>query len=396
MVERQNSFDSGGLVPRALMIGVVGLALCAVGGVLYPAPMLRSYLVAYNLFLGIALGCLPLLMLYHLVGGHWGRAIRRLLEAATRTLPLLALLFVPLLFGLPELYRWAGPGALNDPDLAHEALYLNVPAFIGRAVFYFVVWIILELLLNRWSRRQDATGDPRLSGWLAMLSGPGIVLYGLTVTFASIDWIMSLSPDWFSTIFPVIYSLGQILSAFAFAVMVATWLAPQAPLSHVLTGLCMRDLGNLLLTFVMFWAYVSFSQFLLMWCGNLPEEIRWYVPRFQSGWQVFGWALVACQFALPFVLLLSRDIKQNPRMLCRVAALILVMRLVDLFWQVVPNFAPGDLLGHALEFVGSLVAIAGVGGVWLAAFVWQVRKMPLLPVHDMERQPEFLPEAHHE
>jgi Ni/Fe-hydrogenase subunit HybB-like protein len=249
--------------------------------------------------------------------------------------------------------------------------------------------------LNRFSRRQDESGDPRAASWMATISGPGIVLYGLTVTFAAIDWIMSLSPDWFSTIFPVIFSLGQILSAMAFAILVATWLAPRRPMSHVLTGLVMRDLGNLLLTFVMLWSYVSFSQFLLIWCGNLPEEIRWYAPRFQGGWQVFGWALVGCQFVLPFVLLLSRDIKQNPRMLFRVAALVLVMRLVDLFWQVVPNFGPDDLSGHALEFVGTVVAVAGVGGVWLAAFVWQLQKMPLLPLHDAEL-PEFRPEAHHE
>ena len=230
---------------------------------------------------------------------------------------------------------------------------------------------------------------------MATISGPGIVLYGLTVTFAAIDWIMSLSPDWFSTIFPVIFSLGQILSGFAFAVLVATWLAPRRPMSHVLTGLVMRDLGNLLLTFVMLWSYVSFSQFLLIWCGNLPEEIRWYAPRFQGGWQIFGWALVGCQFVLPFVLLLSRNIKQNPRMLFRVAALILVMRLVDLFWQVVPNFAPDDLSGHALEFVGTFVAVVGVGGVWLAVFIWQLQKMPLMPVHDAELPP-YRPEAHHE
>jgi len=392
MVERENNLDSSGFARRALMVGVVGLALCALGAVLYRGPMLRSYLVAYNLVLGLSLGCLPMIMLYHLVGGRWGFAIRRILEAATRTLPLMALLFVPLLFDLPELYRWATPEALGDPAIVHKAVYLNVPWFIGRAAIYFVVWILLAMLLNFWSRRQDESDDPRTAGWLATLSGPGIVLFGLTITFAAIDWIMSLSPDWFSTIFPVIYAVGQILSGFAFTVGVAMWLAPRPPLDRVLTGLVMRDLGNLLLAFVMLWAYMSFSQFLLIWCGNLPEEIQWYLPRFNGGWQIIAMALVGLQFALPFVLLLSRDIKQNPRTMFRVAVLILGMRLVELFWQVVPNFDPGDLSGHALEIVGTLVAVAGIGGVWMAAFVWQLQKMPLLPVHPIPPDGE----AHHE
>jgi hypothetical protein len=340
----------------------------------------------------MSLGCLPLVMLYHLVGGNWGVAIRRILEAATRTLPLMALLFVPLLFGLPQLYRWAAPEALSDPALAHKAIYLNVNGFIGRAVFYFVVWILLMFLLNRWSRRQDDSDDARPAGWLATLSGPGIVLFGLTITFAAVDWIMSLSPDWFSTIFPVIYAVGQILSGLAFAVGVAMGLAPRPPLDRVLTGLCMRDLGNLLLTFVMLWAYMAFSQFLLIWCGNLPEEIQWYLPRFNGGWQLIALAMIGLQFVLPFVLLLSRDIKQNPRSMFRVAVLILGMRLVELFWEIVPNFAPDDLPGHALEIVLTLIAVAGIGGVWMAAFVWQLQKMPLVPVHGLPSETE----AHHE
>jgi len=391
-VERESNLNSSGFARRSLLIGVVGLAICAGGGALWPGPMLRSYLVAYNLILGMSLGCLPMIMLYHLVGGQWGFAIRRILEAATRTLPLLAILFVPLLFGLPQLYPWARPDALSDPVIAHKAVYLNGPAFIGRAAACFIIWIILAMLLSRWARRQDESNEPRVAGWLATLSGPGIVLFGLTITFAAIDWIMSLSPNWFSTIFPVIYAVGQILSGLAFATAVATWLAPRPPLDRVLTGLCMRDLGNLLLAFTMLWAYMAFSQFLLIWCGNLPEEIRWYQPRFEGGWQILALALVGLQFILPFVLLLSRDIKQNPRSLFRVAVLILAMRLVDLFWEVVPNFAPEGLPGHAIEILGTAVALAGIGGVWLASFVWHLQKMPLLPVH----APQADSEVYHE
>jgi hypothetical protein len=369
---------------RALGIGAAALLLCVGGAALLGrAAFFRSYLVACNFWLGIALGGLAIVMIHHLTGGGWGRVIRRLLESATRTLPVLALLFVPLLFGLHDLYKWTDQAAVaSDELLQHKSLYLNTPFFVIRAAVYFVAWIVIAYFLNRWSRQQDETADPGLPRRFRLLSGPGLVICGLTITFAAVDWLMSLEPHWVSTIFPVVIAVGQVLAAFAFAIAAAALLASRPPLSEAITAEHLNDLGNLLLAFVMLWAYVSFSQFLLIWSGNLPEEVRWYIPRFQGGWEWVGAALLIGQFALPFLLLLSRDVKRNPRSLAVVAGIVLVMRFVDLLWQVVPAFEPEGLLGHWLDLLAAPLAALGVGGVWVAAFLWQLRKMPLLPLHD--------------
>ena len=376
-----------GVQRRALGVGAAGLILCAGIGVFQHGAFFRGYLVAYNFWLGVALGCLAITMLYHLTGGGWGLILRRLLESATRTLPLLLVFFVPLLFGLHELYEWADPeAAARDSLLQHKSVYLNVPRFVAFSAGYFVIWLVIAYLLNQWSRDQDATADPRLLRRFRLLSAPGLVLYGLTITFASVDWVMSLDWHWYSTIFPVVFAIGQVLTGFAFATAAAAFLASRPPLADIVTPAHFQDLGNLLLAFVMFWAYVSFSQFLLIWSGNLPEEIRWYAPRFEGGWQWIGVGLILCQFAVPFLLLLSREVKRNPRALCRVAVLVLCMRFVDLMWQIVPAFPPGDLLGHWLDIATALLAWLGLGGIWMGVFVWQLKRMPLLPLHD----PAFL------
>jgi hypothetical protein len=391
---------------RALAIGVTGLILCALVALFSPAPVFRSYLVAYNFWLGIALGCLAIVMLYHLTGGRWGLILRRLLESGSRTLPVLAVLFLPIIFGLflplvfgpGHLYIWTDPHEVaGDNLLQRKSHYLNIPGFIIRAVVYFAVWIVIAFLLNWWSREQDRTGDPDLSRRMRILSGPGLVLYGLAVTFASVDWLMSLQPLWFSTIFPVVFAMGQVLAGLAFVIAVMALLMSQPPLSETVSAANLQDIGNLLLAFVMFWSYVAFAQFLLIWSGNLPEEIQWYLPRFQGGWQWLGVSLVLCQFALPFLLLLSRDIKRNPRALAAVAVFVLVMRFVDLVWQILPTprtlrpqpDEPGDLLAHWLDIVTAIVAVLGVGGIWIAVFLWQLKKMPLLPLHDPEGEPGY-------
>lgn len=362
----------------ALIAGGAGLAGCVLGVVLgFHQQFFRSYLVAFNLFLGVALGCLVILMLQHLTGGAWGFILRRPLEAGTRTLPLLAILFVPLAFGLTDLYSWANPEVVaRDPDLEHKSRYLNVGFFLGRAAFYFAVWVGLALLLDYWSRRYDETGDFAVSERMRRSSGPGLVLYGLTVTFAAIDWLMSLEPHWYSTIYGGLIGMGQVLSGFTFAVAVLMLLGTRPPLDRVLSTNNLRDLGSLMLAFVMVWAYLGFSQFLLIWSGNLEEEIPWYVARLQGGWSYVGLALILFHFALPFVLLLSADLKRNRVTLAAVALLVLAMRVVDLFWLIVPAYRVG-LSVHLLD----VAALVGVGGVWLWVFLWQVQQRPLLPVH---------------
>jgi hypothetical protein len=359
--------------------GAGGLALCGVGLWWSSTQFFRSYLLAYLFWIGMPLGCLAVLMLHHLVGGAWGAIIRRVLEAGTRTLPLMGLLFTPLLFGLHDLYRWANPDILaTDVLLQRKAPYLNAPWFVARAAVYFAVWTTLSYWLNRWSRAQDqAEADP-YERRMRLLSGPGLVLYVLTMTFAAVDWVMSLEPDWFSTLYGILVIVGHILATFALVIVIAARLADAPPVAAVISAAHFHDLGNLLLAFVLLWAYIAFSQFLIIWAGNLPEEITWYVHRTQGGWQWVGGTLMLFAFALPFLLLLSRQVKQTGDLLALVAAAILVMHWVDLWWFVVPAFQPTGVYVHWLD----LATLVGIGGIWAAVFIWQLKKQALLPRYD--------------
>lgn len=366
----------------------VALAGCVMGAVTLPQQFFRSYLFATVFWGGIALGSLAILMLRYITGGAWGVPIRRPLEAATRTLPFVALLFVPLLFGLNRLYEWARPeDVARDPVLQHKAPYLNVPFFVGRGVFYVAAWLALAFFLNRWSMEQDRVPSRGLNRRLQVLSSGGLVAYGLTITFWSIDWLMSLEPHWYSTMYGVLLIAGQGLSGLAFATAVTILLARYKPLSDILGPEHLHDLGKLLLAFVMFWAYVSFSQYLIIWAGNLPEEIPWYLRRLQGGWGWFGIALIVLHFALPFLLLLPADANRNPRILSTVATLVVLMRGVDLFWLIRPAFSPARFDLHWLD----LAAFVAIGGIWLTIFLWQLLERPLLPRND----PEFSEAVRH-
>jgi hypothetical protein len=267
----------------------------------------------------------------------------------------------------------------NEPLLQHKSAYLNVPFFLVRAAIYFAIWMTLSYFLNKWSLEQDRTGDQALNLRLQLLSGPTLVLYAATVTLAAVDWVMSLDPHWFSTIFGMIFMGGQGISALCFAIAIALMLMREdRPLAGVIKPTYIHDLGKLLLAFVMLWAYFSFSQFLIIWAGNLPEEIPFYVRRLQGGWGAAGLALVVLHFALPFLLLLSRDLKRDARKLVNVAALLVVMRLVDLYWIIAPT------VHHDYFFIPWMYVLApiGLGGIWFAAFIWQLKKRPLLPIGD--------------
>ncbi len=364
---------------RALVTGVVFLAACAIGWFLSPEQFFRSYLLGYVFWIGITLGCLAIMMLHHLSGGAWGLVIRRLLESATKTLPLMALLFVPLAFGTHVLYSWARPEEVSSsPLLQHKSPYLNLRFFFIRAALYFGVWCVISYFLNKWSAEQDRTGQHQITRRLEALSAPGLILFGLTVTFASVDWVMSLEPEWFSTIFGILFMGGQVLSALAFVIATAVVLGKRKPLSDAIAPAHLHDLGKLLLAFVMLWAYFAFSQYLIIWSGNLPEEISWYVHRLHGGWQWLGLLLILFHFALPFLLLLSRDLKRNARLLARLAAAVIIMRFIDLFWLIAPEFHNEALSLHWMD----LAAPVGLGGIWLAFFVRQLKSRPLLPIGD--------------
>ncbi|HUI06440.1 MAG TPA: hypothetical protein VL486_05490 [Verrucomicrobiae bacterium] len=368
------------------MIGLVGLAACAVGAMRNPDRFFEGYLLAYLFWLGLSLGCLAILMIHHLAGGRWGFAVRRLLEAATRTMPLMLVLFIPYLFGLRSLYIWTRPEAVAaDPLLQHKQPYLNVPFFLIRAGVYFVVWLGLVALLNRAADRQDRSPGPAATNQVRLASSLGIVAYGLTMSFAAIDWAMSLEPHWFSTVYGVLILAGQVLCGFAFVTVVAALLAGREPLSRVLEPLHFHDLGNFLLTFVIFWAYIAFSQFLIIWSGNLTDENFWYLRRFEHGWGWIGVALVVFHFFVPFFLLLSRDIKRRSPWLAKVAWLILVMGVVDVFWIVAPGFHRTQLAVHWTDGA----ALVGIGGVWVGMYVRQLRSKSLLPVHDARIEEEL-------
>jgi hypothetical protein len=338
----------------------------------------RSYLIAYLFWLGIAAGCLPLLMLHHLVGGTWGFVVRRILEAGTRTLPLMAALFVPLLFGIHSLYEWSHADVVaRDPMLQEKQAYLNVPFFIVRAVIYFIAWISFAIVLNRWSAKQDATGDVRLIRKFQLISAPGIIAYCFAITFASIDWGMSLEPHWFSTIYGMLFIVGQTLAALAFVIPVAGLLSESPPASDFMKSDVFQDLGNLLLTFVMLWAYVAFSQYLIIWAGNLPEEIPWYIHRGTHGWQWVAAFLALVHFAAPFALLLGRRNKRDKKFLGGIAIAILLMRWVDIYWLIAPAFYSAVRI-HFMDVVLFVV----IGGIWLNVFLHQLNKRALLPLRD--------------
>jgi len=365
---------------RSLAAGVVGLLLTVAGLFLVsPNQFYRSYLWSYVFFLGLALGSMAWLMLQYLTGGAWGVVIRRPAEAAVRTLPLLAVLFIPIVIGIPNLYRWSHANVVAaDAVLQHKHAYLNVPFFLIRAAVYLICWNFLGWYLNRWSAVEDREGGSRAHNKMAFIAGPGLVFWGFSVTFMAVDWVLSLDPHWFSTMFGLLFMAGQGLSSMAFLVTLLVLLFYRRPMSDILTARHLHDLGKFLLMMVMVWAYFSFSQFLIIWAGNLPDEIPWYLERLRGGWQFIALLLVVGHFALPFALLLSRDLKRNFKFLASLAIFILFMRLVDIYWLVTPDFEKG---AFHLSWV-DITAPIGIGGIWLAYFLSQLEKRPLLPINE--------------
>jgi hypothetical protein len=367
------------LQKTALVVGAAALVLCVAAGLRSPTQFFRSYLLAFVFWIGVALGCSAILMLHHMVGGAWGFPLRRLLESGTKTLWLMALLILPILFRLPALYSWADPNKVKlDPILQYKQPYLNVPFFVARTVIYFAAWMALAYFLNKWSSQQDETGEPGLTRRLQSLSGPGLLIYGVTVTFASVDWVMSLEASWFSTIYGMIFMVTQALAAMALVTLTVILLAKQEPLAGLISPRVLNDYGNLLLTFTMLWAYLSFSQYLIIWAGNLQDEIPWYLSRAQGGWAWVALGLIVFHFAVPFLLLLSRFVKQRAKILRWVAAGLVVMSVVDIFWLTVPAFERTGPEFHLTDWL----AILGIGGLWLWQFAAQLKGRPLLPLHD--------------
>ena len=384
---------------RSLVIGAIAAIVSVAGAFLAPDSFYSAYLTGFMFWLGLSLGCMAILMLHHLVGGAWSIVIRRILESAMMTLPLMFVLFIPILLNLPKLYFWARPG-LTDPkivEITHS--YLNFNGILVRYIVYFAIWFGMAYFLNRWSTEQDTIAGQSTLRFRA-LSAIGLVIYSLTISFAVIDWVMSLQARWISTIYGLIFIAGEALSAFCFCVVIESILGKRKPMSEYLTDTEVHDHGKFMLTFVMVWTYFNFSQWIIIWAGNLPEEIPWYVRRMNGGWGEVGLFLAVFQFAVPFALLLSRQLKRKAHTLVRLASWIILMRMVDIFWHVEPGLSivRGGLIVavHPTFHLSWLhfTIIAGIGGLWMAYFFRNLRSRPLLPLNApqtlrlLERAPE--------
>lgn len=381
------------LQQRGIILGGLGLVASLIGAVMNFDQFVHSWLIGFLFCLGLSLGSLGLLMLQHLSGGQWGLVSRRVFEAGSRTLPFVVLLFIPIALRLPVLFEWARPEAAENAVIHAKAGYLNPTFFLIRAVLYFAFWLVLVTLLNRWSTEQDSgrATSPADSVRFRTVSAPGLLFLIVTATFASVDWVMSLDPEWFSTIFGLLTVVAWGLSTFALTIIVLSMLERSGAATDILKPRHFHDLGKLLLAFVMLWAYMSFSQFLIIWAGNLPEEIPWYVRRTTGTWGYVAIALVIGHFALPFTLLLSQDLKKRSRLLAGVAMFILAMRLIDIIWLVEPEFRPGTVFPiHWMDITLPL----GLVGLWLVVFTRNLRSRALLPRNDPYFREAFAHDAH--
>jgi hypothetical protein len=366
------AFDTG--VQRvklaSLAAGVAALIVSAVVALAAPAAFFPWYLAAFYFWTSIALGCLGWLLLRHLVSGEWGFLIQRQLEAASLTIPLAALLFAPVALGMAHLYVWSDAVEVQrDALLQQKQPYLNAAAFLMRSAFYFMAWSALAMLLRRWSVRHDQTRDPALHRKMSVLSGPGMVVFVLTVTFAAFDWLMSLDPHWYSSLYGAAALAGDMAAAMALCIIVLAALSGGSSIANEVKPQHFHDLGNLLLMSVMLWAYLSFSQYLLIWSANMPEEATWYLRRSGRGWQMFTALLFALHFFFPFMFLLLRSLKRSPRALSALAAIVLVAHLLDTCWLIAP----------AEWSLSAVPAFLAMGGLWLAVFLHLLGRQPLLP-----------------
>jgi hypothetical protein len=390
--EYQAPESVGRLQTGALAVGGIAMVLAIFGALRSPGTFYKSYLVSFLFVLGLSLGSLGLVMLQHLTSGHWGIIIRRPLESATRTLPLIAIFFLPIaLFGMKYLYAaWLDPEELQKEPLSQfQRGYLTHGGYLARAVIYFALWLALMFIFNHWSKQQDANQEDRaLRRRLKMLAGPGIILYVFAMSFAAIDWVMSLSPHWASTIYGFLFVAGQLISSMAFMIAVVVLLARAEPFAGILQKRHLHDLGKLLLAFVMLWAYFDFSQLLIIWSGNQPEEISFYRTRLYGEWGVVAVLVLVFHFFVPFFLLLSQDVKRNAKVLPKIAMWLILMRLVDLFWMTRPEFT-----SRAVPTWLDLVLPIALGGLWLGFFAFNLKQCPLLPLGDPKLQEAI---EHHE
>ena len=379
-----------GLRPIALGVGGIALLAWLVGLLFNPEQALRSWLLGFVFWAGLGIGCIGVLMLQYMTGGAWGIVVRRICEAGSRTLPVIVLMFIPLAIGVlnHSVYTWTTLPP-EDPAIAERGIYLLPWSWVLRSAIYFVLFGVMAYLLNKWSAQQDQANNYEESAALlarmSRFSGPTTVFWALTVTFAAVDWVLTLDPYFFSTIWGLLFVAGWTLSCFCFAVALLAYLSDKVPMNHVLGQRHFHDIGKLMLALVMVWAYFNFSQLLIIWSANLPEETVWYLTRWTGNWVWVGTALILLHFAFPFLILLQQDFKRRPKLLASMAIFILFMRLVDMFYLIGPSPRINTNGAEQGAFIISwmdFVAPAAIGGIWLWYFFGQLKSRALVPVMD--------------
>jgi hypothetical protein len=390
MAERANynaPAELNGLRSLALGVGGVAFVAIVIGAFLDLEQALRSWLLGFIFWGGIGIGAIGLLLLQYLTGGAWGVVIRRTLEAASRTLPLIFILFLPIAFGVTNLYEWTHLPA-DDHVIHARGWYMTVWGWTARSLVYFVFFGAMVYLLNKWSANQDKSKDHEEAAmWLGRataFSGPTMVIFALVVTFAVVDWVMTLEPHWFSTIWGLLFVAGWALSCICFTVVFLGYLHDKAPMNRVLGRRHFHDVGKLMLALVMVWAYFNFSQYLIIYSGNIPEETVWFIKRSTGGWGWIAWILILFHFAVPFVTLLQQGLKRRPARLAAVAFFILFIRIVDMFFLIGPSprIHPHGEQGAFIVSWMDFVAPIAVGGFWVAYFLTELKKRPMVPIMD--------------
>ena len=370
---------AAGISRMAAIVGTIGFLLCIIAFVTNRTVFFQSYLFAFLYWSGFAIGGLGILLLNNVVGGRWGVTTRRYLEALVRTLPYVFLLFLPILLGMPDIYPWARPDVVHaNPTLQHKAPYLNIPFFLARLVLYFAVWLFFGARLGRLSDEQDRTGDPTLKDRMRAFSAPALLVFVMTVTFGYIDWILSTDSDFFSTVYGGMILIGDVLQGFALTLIVLILTSKRDGFGGRIHSKLLHDLGNLTFAFTIFWTYLSLSQLIVIWPGNLPQEIGWYLVRVRGGWTAVTVIIALSMFAIPFLAMLWQQTKQRPERLLRVCVWLLFARMIDLFWIVEPTYRI-----HGFEIYWTdFAAFLGVGGVWVFIYLLQLKRRPLLPLRD--------------
>lgn len=359
-------------------VGLLGVVACLVGAQSEPVAAFASYHAAYMLYLALALGSLAFVLIHHVTGARWGVVVRRIAEAIASTLPLFVILFVPILLGKGHLFSWMRPEVIATDHLVQEkAGYLNTPFFLIRAFAYFAIWTFFSVYLARLSLKQDEGKGEALLAKMRKSTAPAILLFALSLTFAAFDWLMSVSPHWFSTMFGVYYFAGAFQAALALIILVTLAIQKAGLLRGIVTVEHHHDLGKFLFAFTVFYAYIAFCQYFLIWYANIPEETFWFLERWEGGWSGTALAMIFTTFVIPFLLLLAREPKRRAGTLIAASVIVLLGRAIEMYWLVMPSLKVGPTMPWT-----TLAATVGVGGLFLGTIAWRLGKGPLVPIGD--------------